>query len=102
MRAKLLFPFGLQPLRLFNGFINAADVHECIFAKVVVLAVAQLFEATDRFGDRRHLARHDADPCRRSDRVAIYFVASFATCSRIGRQVFCSFCTKAVTSAGVR
>ena len=27
--------------------------------------------------------------------------ASFATCSKIGRQVFCSFCTKAVTSAGV-
>ena len=31
----------------------------------------------------------------------VYFCASFATCSRIGRQVFCSFCTNAVSSAGV-
>ena len=30
-----------------------------------------------------------------------HFLASFATCSRIGRQVFCSFCTNAVSSAGV-
>src|SRR5438128_1819318 len=43
-------------LPLFGGFFHAADVHEGAFGKVVPFAVAQLFEAADRLGQRRDLA----------------------------------------------
>ncbi len=52
--AKLLL---LRFLPLGFGLFDDADVHEGVFGQVVPFAVADFFEAADRFGQRRDLAR---------------------------------------------
>ena len=49
--------FFLRLLPLGFGLLDGADVHEGVFRQVVPLAVADFFEAADRFGQRRDLAR---------------------------------------------
>src|SRR5688572_13664187 len=48
---------GSHLLRLFFGFFDHADVHERTFGQVVPFAVAEFFEAADRFGERGHVTR---------------------------------------------
>ena len=50
-----LLLLGFLPLGF--GLFDRADVHERVFRQVVPLAVADFFEAADRFGERRDLAR---------------------------------------------
>src|SRR5260370_19944369 len=54
--AMELLPFARQALGLLGRFLDAADPHELLLGQVVPLAVAQLLEAADGFGQRRHLA----------------------------------------------
>src|SRR5437868_7200062 len=55
LASAMSLPFRLA-LGLLGRLVDAADVHERALGQVVPLALAQLLEAADRLGQRRHLA----------------------------------------------
>src|SRR4051794_3555888 len=48
--------FGLHAGRSLDHLVDAADIHERLLGQIVVLTVANLFEATNRLGQRCDLA----------------------------------------------
>src|SRR5262249_10283554 len=57
LRARISVLSGSQLLGLFRRFVNAADVHESLLGQVIPFPFAELLEAANGLGNRRHFTR---------------------------------------------
>src|SRR5688500_700592 len=68
-RLRLAAKLFLLFLPLGLGLFDRADVHERVLREVVPFALANLFEAADRFGQRRDLARFAGEHLSHKERL---------------------------------